>query len=78
MASEAMDEELGIREHNPELFEVLADSVLLNALFTVSDQEKIGASHFSVNFTEGYFAFPSYSEEGGTDRVITAILERNH
>lgn len=77
MASEAMDEELGIREHNPELYEVLAESVLLNALFTVSDEEKMGVSHFSLNFTEGYLAFPSYSAEGGTDNVIAAILERN-
>ena len=77
MASESMDEELGIREHNPELYEVLADAVLLNALFTVSDQEKIGVSHFSMNFAEGYLAFPSYSDEGGTDHVIAAILERN-
>lgn len=78
MAYEAMDEELGIREHNPELYEVLAESVILNALFTVSDEEKIGVSHFSMNFRDGYLAFPSYSAEGGTDNVIAAILERNN
>jgi hypothetical protein len=77
MASEAMDEELGIREHNPELYLILAESVILNALFTVSDEEKMGVSHFSMNFNEGYLAFPSYSAEGGTDNVIKAILERN-
>jgi hypothetical protein len=77
LASEAMDEELGIREHNPELYETLADAVLLNALFTVTDEAKIGVSAFSVNFTEGYLAFPRYSDEGGTDNVITAILVRN-
>jgi hypothetical protein len=77
MASETMDEELGIREHNPELYEQIQDNTLLNALFAITDQKKCGVSVFSVHPSNGYLAFLRYSEKGGTDLVISEILGKN-
>ena len=77
VASEFMDEERGIREFNPELYDTLQDSVLLNTLFLTSEESKCGASAFSVDCSNGYLAFPRYSEPGGTDDVINKILELN-
>jgi hypothetical protein len=65
MASETMDEEKGIREHNPELYAEIQENTLLNALFAISD-EKCGVSVLSVQPSNGYVAFPRYSEKGGT------------
>ena len=76
MASEIMDEELGIREHNPELYEQIVENVLLGALFVISD-ESHGVSVFSVQPSNGYFAFPRYSDKGGTDYVVSEILRNN-
>jgi hypothetical protein len=77
VASEFMDEERGIREFNPELYDTLQDSVLLNTLFLTSEESKCGASAFSVDCSNGYLAFPRYSEPEGTDDVINKILEHN-
>jgi len=77
-AWEAMDEERGIREHNPELYETLLDSVLLNTLFVVEEDQRCGTSAFLANCQIGFLAFPRYSEpERNTDFVIDEILERN-
>lgn len=76
MAQEVMDEELGIREHNPELFEQLQENPLLSVLFSVSDKKR-GTDIFSTRPSEGYLAFPRYSEKGGTDFVISEILRNN-
>jgi hypothetical protein len=76
MAQEKMDEELGIREHNPELFSQIQESMLLSALFLISDKNS-GCSVFSAKPAEGFLAFPNYSEKGGTDFVISAILRSN-
>ena len=77
MASEAMDEERGIREYNPDLYETLQDSVLLNTLFLIPEEAQCGASAFSADCMKGYLAFPRYSEPGGTDDVISKILQNN-
>jgi hypothetical protein len=53
MASEAMDEERGIREHNPELYEVLLDSVLLNTLFLIKEEHRWGVTAFSADCANG-------------------------
>jgi hypothetical protein len=76
MAQEVMDEELGIREHNPELFEQIQENVLLSALFVISEQ-CCGVSVFTAKPSEGYISFPRYSEKGGTDFVISKILRSN-
>lgn len=78
LASEAMDEGLGIREHNPELYEVLVDSVLLNTFFVIPGDRGCGVSAFSADCVNGYLAFPRYSEtEENTDFVISEILRHN-
>ncbi|MCI0723402.1 MAG: hypothetical protein L0338_31230 [Acidobacteria bacterium] len=78
LASEAMDEARGIREHNPELYELLADSVLLNTLFMIPEGQGCGVSAFSADCVNGYLAFPRYSErDRGTDFVIGEILRLN-
>jgi hypothetical protein len=77
-AWEAMDEERGIREHNPELYETLLDSVLLNTLFVIEEDQRCGTSAFLANCQIGFLAFPRYSEpERNTDFVIDEILRRN-
>jgi hypothetical protein len=78
LASEAMDEALGIREHNPELYDVLQDSVLFNTLFVIPEQQHCGVSAFLADCSAGYLAFPRYSErERDTDFVISQILAKN-
>jgi len=78
LASEAMDEELGIKEHNPELYETLLDSVILNTLFVIEEDQKCGTSAFLANCQNGFLAFPRYSDaERNTDFVIDEILRRN-
>jgi hypothetical protein len=78
LASEAMDEALGIREHNPELYDVLQDSVLFNTLFVIPEQQHCGVSAFLADCSAGYLAFPRYSEgERDTEFVITQILAKN-
>lgn len=77
LASEAMDEERGIREYNPELYEILLDSVLLNTVFVIQE-ENCGVSAFSADCANGFLGFPRYSEaEGNTDFVIDEILRHN-
>lgn len=76
MAQEKMDEELGIREHNPEFFSQIQENMLLSALFLISNKN-CGCSVFSAKPSEGYLAFPNYSERGGTDFVISEILRSN-
>jgi hypothetical protein len=78
LASEAMDEERGIKEHNPALYETLLDSVLLNTLFMIEEDQRCGTSAFLANCQNGFLAFPRYSDaERNTDFVIDAILGRN-
>lgn len=76
VAEEIMDEERGIREHNPELFQQILDNMVMNALFLVAD-ESCGTDVFSAKPSEGFLGFPRYSEKGGTDFVISEILRSN-
>ena len=78
LASEAMDEERGIKEYNPALYEILLDSVILNTLFVIEEEQRCGTSAFLANCQNGFLAFPRYSDaERNTDFVIETILERN-
>lgn len=78
LAMEAMDEELGIREYYPELYEVLQDSVLLNTLFVIPDEQECDVSAFLADCAHGYLAFPRYSEgEKDVDFVVNEILGHN-
>lgn len=78
MARESMDEDRGIKEHNPELYGVLQDSPLFNTVFTLSKKNKRSVSAFVVDPSRGYIAFLRYSETSGdTDFVIRAIIKSN-
>lgn len=78
LASEAMDEELGIREHNPELYEVLVESPMYQTLFKISRDKELSVEVFSVDPTRGALAFLRYSDNvGDTDFVVREILKHN-
>ena len=78
LAMEAMDEELGIRENYPELYEVLQDSVLLNTLFVIPEEQHCDVSAFLADCAHGYLAFPRYSEgDKDTTFVVNEILRLN-
>ncbi len=78
LAMEAMDEEMGIRENYPELYEVLQDSVLLNTLFLIPEDKGCSVSAFLADSAHGYLAFPRYSEgPKDTDFVLNEILGHN-
>ena len=78
-AREIMDEALGIKEHNPELYSQLQDAVLFTTMFMVRPCETCSVEVFHVDPSMGYVAFPRYTEGAGdNDVVIRAILEKNH
>jgi hypothetical protein len=78
IASEAMDEEKGIKEYNPELYEILQDAPLFNTLFQIPENKGCTVSVFSVDPSKGILRFPRYSEKkGDTDFVIAEILGNN-
>jgi hypothetical protein len=78
LAMEAMDEEMGIRENYPELYEVLQDSVLLNTLFLIPEDKGCDVSAFLADCSHGYLAFPRYSEgPKDTNFVISEIVGQN-
>lgn len=77
-ASEEMDGELGIREHNPELYEIIMDSPLYNTTFIVGSDKGTTVTALSADPSRGYLAFPRYSERiGDTDHVIGEIIRLN-
>ena len=78
MADEKMDEEMGIRQHNAELFEELLGSPLLHTFFVIPEEKQSSISGFSVDPSAGYIALTSYSDRrGDTDALISEILRRN-
>jgi hypothetical protein len=73
-----MDEERGIREHNPTLYETLLESPLFATMFQVNPESKCDVSVFLADPSRGYLAFPRYTaRKGDTDRVISEILRQN-
>jgi hypothetical protein len=73
-----MDEELGIKENDPDLYEVLVESPVFNAMFQLSPDRGHHVSVVSVDRSRGYIAFPRYSDTpGDTDFVVREILRRN-
>jgi hypothetical protein len=78
-ASEAMDEERGIKEFYPDLYELVKDSLLLNALFIVTPRtDGFSVTAFSMEPSKGCINFPRYSERrGDTDYVVNEILRHN-
>jgi hypothetical protein len=77
-ASEVMDEELGIKEHNPALYEILVDAMLRDTLFLIPADKGSSVSAVLIDPSNGRMAFPRYSErKGDTDAFIHAILQHN-
>ena len=78
-AREIMDEERGIKEHNPELYLELQEAILFTTMFTVRPSETCSVTVFHVDPSMGYVAFPRYTEGAGdNDVVVRAILESNN
>ncbi len=76
-ARESMDEERGIKEHYPELYEILQDAPLFNTVFTLKKTDN-SVSVFLVDPSRGYLSFLRYSgKSGDTDFVIQEILKSN-
>ncbi len=77
-ASETMDEERGIREKNPELYDTLLKSTLFNTLFRIHADKGSTVSAFWTDPSKGSIDFPSYSKQvGDTDYVVDEILRNN-
>lgn len=77
-ATEHMDEELGIKQHNPELYEILQTATLFGTSFQVDPQWQCGIEVFIADPTVGYLAFPRYPDgTGDSDEVVRRVLEAN-
>lgn len=77
-ATEKMDEELGIRSHNPQLFEDVMKLPLFDSLFRIHPSKGSTVSSFHVNPTTGRISFPIYTEVAGDcDDLVRKILEAN-
>ena len=67
-----------IREFNPELYEQLQNATLFATLFQVHPEENCDVDQFQVDPSQGYIAFPRYTEGAGdSDEVVDRILESN-
>lgn len=77
-AQEAMDEELRIKEHAPDLYELIMDLPLFNTIFDVVGMQGVTLETFTVDPSKGYIAFPQYTKNAvDTDNVVRKILENN-
>lgn len=76
MAQEIMDEEKGIKEHNPDLYQVMQESPLYTTLFEVTD-DKNSVREFSTDPSHGIIGFSSYSEQGDADGIVEQIISNN-
>jgi hypothetical protein len=76
--STSMDEECGIREKKPHLYDALQNVPLLNAKFKIKSQALSGASGFYTTPADGYLAFTRYNEHPtDTDNVVREIIKFN-
>jgi hypothetical protein len=76
--STMMDEECGIREKKPKLYESLLEVPLLNAKFKIKSKTLSSASAFYTTPADGYLAFTRYNEfAADTDNVVREILKHN-
>ncbi len=77
-AFEAMDEDRTIKEHAPELYTLLRDSLLFNTTFQVVGKEDCSVSTFSVDPIKGFITFHRYADNAGdSDYVVREILKYN-
>ena len=76
--STKMNEECGIREKKPELYEALLKKPLLDAKFKIKSKQLSGGSGFYTHPADGFLAFTKYSENAtDTDNVVREILKHN-
>jgi hypothetical protein len=75
-AQEIMDEELGIKANNPDLYQIMQESPLYTTLFDVTDENN-SVREFSTDPSRGLVGFSSYSEQGDADGIIGQIISSN-
>ena len=76
--STKMNEECGIREKKPQLYDALLKVPLLDAKFKIKSKELSGASSFYTHPTDGFLAFTKYRANAmDTDNVVREILKHN-
>ena len=76
--AKSMDENRGLKTSNRPAYDAIKDHTLYNCYFTTFENgEKVPIS-FTVNASEGYIAFTSYSRNfGDYDYVVEEILKYN-
>ena len=64
--TEVMDEELGIKQHHPKLYEIVKDLELFKTVFKVRSRDGVqqGVSVMHIEPSKGKITFPRYSEKG--------------
>jgi hypothetical protein len=76
--STKMNEEAGIREKKPDLYEKLLKVPLLDAKFKIKAKELSGASSFYTTPSDGFISFTRYTENAtDTNNVVREILKHN-
>jgi len=77
-STEVMDEEVGLRENAPEIFNELTSKPLLNTNFRPDPSIESAIGIFQINATMGRLGFTSYTDNpGDSDAIIEAILANN-
>lgn len=77
-STEVMDEDVGLRENAPEIFDELTSKPLLNTNFKPDPSVDNGIKLFQINATAGRLGFTSYTDDpGDSDEIIKAVLENN-
>ena len=76
--SKNMNENKGIRKHNREEYDKIKDLLLGKCYFVTEESEDIKPVGFTVDCSEGFIAFTSYSRNlGDYDYVVKKILQHN-
>ncbi len=73
---EIMDEEMGIKANNPDLYAIMQEAPLYTTLFEVTDENN-SVHEFSTDPSRGIVGFSSYSEQGDTDGILQQIIANN-
>lgn len=79
--TENMDEEMGIRAHNPQLYQLIHDAELFRVYFRIAGRDGVDPCVASVLVepSKGHLCFTSYSEIGDEDTgfVVDEIIRLN-
>jgi hypothetical protein len=78
LATEHMDEELGIKKNNPVLYEELKSSVMFVTNFQIEPEAGSCVEDFAIDPSAGFISFTRYTEGAGdADEVVGKLLEKN-